>query len=698
MNGPTIEQNDDEAERAHRRRTFGKTAANTTLSSDSLIEEQQGLQDCLKIYHDNKICQKNAWTLTLIDNLANLLGSHHKTLKNFQIVGSSLEATTKIYGLRVDSVHSDIVRMSSGLGRMKSNLPSANDDDDVDQNDATAENIDQPKIPVKKKRTRKQVSTVTTNKGTLNARLEMIQMPDSLGFQLNSIMGETSSSNKLLLNLLQTKFSDLKLTMDDQFWDSKLYEQITFNENDNYDINDNEYIELPIKLKTDRRHTLRQQMKGYVISNTPMDDDDDDEEQQQQQQAASASFNMSQCLEYAFDMDAEVEPMPADNNYIMDVMDFDAGNDFDDLTQDDRAAITACKGLRRKAEMIEDLRPSDTTKLEYSYRPLDNINQFWAGPSYWKFRKSRKLTLSQQQSIATTEGSTVAPTAHKRKANRPKNEPIKFSTFIESVTEKDADDSDDEIFVSTESRHGQKFKKTNVYKRWDSKKLKLPTDLHIDRSLFNSYVYCPSISIVKKPSETPANDIDADDAFDFDNADDGVPYCTDVPADDDEIVMKEDNVMDHMSDVPDVEIPMLEQIPDSQNNQHEHEISQTYEGAPQLVQKIDIQFARRAKVIDMKQMKTVCLNTITKQCEKTSTRTFNHTNLRHEEKYKEGAASFGIIYNTLPHMLTKTMAENLSPSIAFYSILHLANEHRLRLHKSSKDNDMNIFLIRQLEE
>lgn len=237
---------------------------------------------------------------------------------------------------------------------------------------------------------------------------------------------------------------------------------------------------------------------------------------------------MSQCLEYAFDMDAEIEPMPATDNYAMDVMDFDGGNDFDDLTPDDHAAITACKGLRRKTEMIDDLRPSDTTKLEYSYRPLDNINQFWAGPSYWKFRKSRKLTMNRD-SVASSEANSVAPVAHanKRKANRNKIEPIKFTTLIESVCENDVD-SDDDIFISIDSKQAQKFKKTVVYKRWDSKKLKLPTDLHIDRSLFNYYTYCPSVSILKKPSETPANDIDADDAYDcFDNTDDGA-YCTNV--------------------------------------------------------------------------------------------------------------------------------------------------------------------------
>lgn len=245
---------------------------------------------------------------------------------------------------------------------------------------------------------------------------------------------------------------------------------------------------------------------------------------------------MSQCLEYAFDMDAEVEPIPATDHYAdpMDMMDFDGGNDFDDLTQDDKAAITACKGLRRKATMIEDLRPSDTTKLEYSYRPLDNINQFWAGPSYWKFRKSRKPSI-MRESIAS-DGSSVAPTAHanKRKVNR-KIEPIKFTKLTASVREEDAD-SDDDTFISVDSKLAQKFKKTNVFKRWDSKKLKLPTDLHIDRSLFNYYTYQPSYSIVKEPIGTPAIEIDADadadaddadDAYDFDNADDGA-YCTNV--------------------------------------------------------------------------------------------------------------------------------------------------------------------------
>lgn len=234
---------------------------------------------------------------------------------------------------------------------------------------------------------------------------------------------------------------------------------------------------------------------------------------------------MSQCLEYAFDMDAEVEPIPVTDNYSMDVMDFDSGHDFDDLTQDDRAAISACKGLRRKTTLIEDLRPSDSTKLEYSYRPLDNINQYWAGPSYWKFRKSRKLTI-EQGSMGTIEFSSVAPTAHaKRKINKNRIEPIKFTKLIENVCDSPVD-SDDDTFITVDSKHAQKFKKTNNSKRWDSKKLKLPTDLHIDRNLFNYYAYCPNVYVgIKQPSETPANEVDTDDGFDFDSTDDR-PFCT----------------------------------------------------------------------------------------------------------------------------------------------------------------------------
>lgn len=100
----------------------------------------------------------------------------------------------------------------------------------------------------------------------------------------------------------------------------------------------------------------------------------------------------------------------------------------------------------------------------------------------------------------------------------------------------------------------------------------------------------------------------------------------------------------------------------------------------------------------MKQMKSCCLQSIHKQCEKNASKHLIRPHGAPDgEQYKEGAASFSHIYHTLPNLLTKTMTENLTPSVAFYSILHLANEHRLRLYKSAKTDDANIFLIRQIQ-
>lgn len=50
------------------------------------------------------------------------------------------------------------------------------------------------------------------------------------------------------------------------------------------------------------------------------------------------------------------------------------------------------------------------------------------------------------------------------------------------------------------------------------------------------------------------------------------------------------DVDDRMDDIPDIEIPCPSQIPDSQNTQSEHEISHTFEGAPEMVKQSDSSF------------------------------------------------------------------------------------------------------------
>lgn len=149
--------------------------------------------------------------------------------------------------------------------------------DNIENNDDNNTNAMQPTTEqpkAKRKRVRKAISTVTKNKETLNSRLDINQMPDALYFKLNSIMGDTSSSNKLILNFIETNASDLRLTMNDPFWDRREFDETKFSADNNYDLNEAP-TELPLNINASNRFTLRQQLSSYTISNTPLDDDDE---------------------------------------------------------------------------------------------------------------------------------------------------------------------------------------------------------------------------------------------------------------------------------------------------------------------------------------------------------------------------------------------------------------------------------------
>lgn len=151
--------------------------------------------------------------------------------------------------------------------------------------------------------------------------------------------------------------------------------------------------------------------------------------------------------------------------------------DFDALTADDHTAINQCRNLRRVTTIIDDLRPIDGSSihLEYSYRPLENISQYWAGPSHWKFKRSRGKSLGILRQINEKT---------KKKPLKNRIEPIEFDiNFTET------------IFIPINSKAASKLKKANIYKKWDAKKFRLPTDLKLDRERFNKFTFAPGLMI-----------------------------------------------------------------------------------------------------------------------------------------------------------------------------------------------------------
>lgn len=117
---------------------------------------------------------------------------------------------------------------------------------------------------------------------------------------------------------------------------------------------------------------------------------------------------------------------------------------------------------------------------EYSYHAFEKIQNYYAGPSYWKVPPNRRLV--QIGEVA------------KRRRPRKKRQPEKVIFSSSLLDENDDNSSDDELLISVTSKLVTKIRKFN-YRNHDPKKINLPPFLNIPRDLFHSYEYCPSFDI-----------------------------------------------------------------------------------------------------------------------------------------------------------------------------------------------------------
>ncbi|XP_050095283.1 condensin complex subunit 2 [Anopheles aquasalis] len=720
---PQQAANDDEEERRQRRSEVSLDES-VTRDNSTTAEANENIKMCLKLYSDNKFSKDNAWSLTIIDSFAKLISRHSKTLQNFQVAGSTLEASTKVYGLRVDSVHTDVMRMCSELTRQTARAMNNNagDDDNADGggggDDADAsmaeggnkENDDgagaQPKT--KKKRARKMVSTVTKSKDSINAPLDTIPFTDPFFAKLNSVVGDVNSSSRLMQNIIPTKMADLRLRMNYPFWDAQESLNLDLDCEPEVTIDEADLCTLNVEPigPNNRLHELR---CGYVITDTPAEDDEDDEEgtgfahmNDSDARAHEASILDRSALDLQFDINADVEPVPSGDAFIIDydAKDIDGNDDF---AEDDEQALEQCKGLMRKTIQIEDMRPVDSScsHLEYSYRPIDHISQFWAGPAHWKFKRSTMLR-SRNTMVAplgSETGSTSGSSAKERSTGRRRK---RFEQ-----------DSLDDVFSVSEQlfqpyNSGRPLKginnlKTSICKKWESKKLKLPTDYKLDRDRFDKWQYARGLTL--RENRNVAVELSPSEEYNCDAGDDHMSFGADM--DDGQ----EMGAMDGDVGFPSVEHPDAqpgvgsEESPSQLHNQTVDVISTEFKGAPDKVAKINIAYAKTAKVIDMKQLKYNCWRLINSyispegpaatQQSQPSADDPQLTLPPATQSAEDHKISFTKLYEKVPQLLSKSMSENISKALAFYAVLHLANEKSLRLEGQA---DMKDFVIMKAEE
>ncbi|OON13570.1 barren protein, partial [Opisthorchis viverrini] len=126
---PTTAHSPRPNETSNRRRS---DAAAPRGISQTQIGEHYG--NCIRLAAENKITAKNAFNLHLIDYMSDML--KNEDYASFQIASSSLDAGAKIYAGRVDAVHQETYQVLTGLGR-SDKAPIENAEDDTDGEPST---------------------------------------------------------------------------------------------------------------------------------------------------------------------------------------------------------------------------------------------------------------------------------------------------------------------------------------------------------------------------------------------------------------------------------------------------------------------------------------------------------------------------------------------------------------------------------
>ncbi|XP_031333795.1 condensin complex subunit 2-like isoform X2 [Photinus pyralis] len=158
------------------------------LPSDNEIKEH--FQICLKLFAENRISAKNVWNLKLIDYMRMVLISKSQE-ESLQVASTSLDVGAKIYGIRVDDIHSDGFKLASNMARV-------NHQPEIEEHPSHDDSVNQENRASKRKRKHGQPATIAKNPETL---LEDIPRAPSRFFQTKTD-AEVILTSSLLTNIL----------------------------------------------------------------------------------------------------------------------------------------------------------------------------------------------------------------------------------------------------------------------------------------------------------------------------------------------------------------------------------------------------------------------------------------------------------------------------------------------------------------
>ncbi|XP_075229930.1 non-SMC condensin I complex subunit H [Lycorma delicatula] len=631
------------------------------LSSEQLAAH---LASCIELNAANKINVNNAFNLKLIDYMVVLLKRNDKTMKDFPTMSCGLDASTRIYACRVDNVHLGIMEIVTGLAtadKKKKKSKDLNSSVDRQEGDNDDDDDDDEEIS-NRGRTKKRKAVLASSSKAVNrncievanwmsrkaiepnftALFNLSRMTQSRGAGLSLLKDSVS----LMPDKTSTQTSCEQSTVETEFPDSLSINSPLFSSSFKFEwdkkSNDKNCTSTISEIENEAMQTLED--KSVIVDRGICTDSQD---------ITSDDDNFMTPDGPDLDFDEPVKPDVPDCNI--------------DSVKIEEESKCSLKQNRRGKEHIDALSLVKSKLVladgenDYSYMNTDVIPMLWAGPDHWKpiFKRGKPAV--------------VAECAEKKpkKMKKKWSDGISFEDFsmLDSILSK-------KVNSSLQSK---------TVRKWSEKKVTLPvkTEYKVD-NLYRSFL---RKTLFWKPLVKPEKD---DEEFKFETkyADDIEDVLEDnnftteqmsVLHELDDFVSDQESVHDNQSENGDIrdKIEILnEEVPLSS----EPLMTDNLVPLPRMVQCGTITYATVPKRVNMKQLKETVWNLMDLEGDKE-----NQSGNLLNGRSSDNAVKFSDLYLELPKHLPTDSRNDLSPALAFLSVLHLANEKMLRLTSLDKD-------------
>ncbi|KAG9154533.1 hypothetical protein Leryth_014974 [Lithospermum erythrorhizon] len=621
--------NDDNLEREQARAaraaaTRRKSILNTPLFFDPplpLLDKNQILDlftNCLKLASQNKINQKNTWELNLIDHLHELIKIEEEdTETNFQKASCTLEAGVKIYSLRVDSVHSEAYKVLGGINRVGQEHEQDNDLDDANDKGGQEQ-------AASKKEQEKKFSPLTTLESSFEAlnvkKFDVAFAVDPLYHQTTAQFDEGGAKGLLLNNL--GVYGDCRVLFDSQEVPGKFASSI--GQSDSTETIDLSFARECIEQMVNNmsKDCMISPSLGYIL-------DQFGEGNKRRTETFSASQLSSGQVEETFE----------DNN----AFDGNENEDYGTWTIDHDDQIDVDEGTYANDPILPD---QHEDKESFNYHEIDMDDKFeevdeflsislgfsskhnaWAGPEHWKYCKSKVPQEAPDE--------TKSPVKSKNTKRKKAESDISFTS--------DLDSDMSHIFAppkSSKSIFLPANRKTSC--------TKLPEDCHYQPEDLVKLFLRPNMMCLgtkgrrNKYISNQGDGYEATTSWDEEDGHHGGDYFDD---------------RDACSDVDD---------------------SNTLVSQPRQVSKIEVQYDKTSKQVDVQVLKETLWDHIQE---------LSHSNQQQTViSFSQALSSFPSDCSAAPSL------KDISTHLCFICLLHLANEHGLRIEGCADMDDLRLHI------